>query len=218
MLQYHNTSLNIWKWSNTKSHKWHGILICTTITTTTTTTTTTATATTTTTTTTTHEFRGQRSSIPFLSTPSCLAAPWCLTSSYRFCLKIRDHGIVWSLVLESNFIYPKRKKVIIQWELFVVGESTKNQILYKYQKMHTNWYILLWNQKWAKSYLHPWKRRPTNWKTKALKIRLQGIKVGGRKRFEKSCCLKSHLGYFLSFTGRLSRLGASFLKEPMLPK
>lgn len=51
-------------------------------------------------------------------------------------------------------------------------------------------------------------------KTKALKIRLQGIKVGGRKRFEKSCCLKSHLGYFLSFTRRLSRLGASFLKEP----
>lgn len=181
MSQYHNTSLNIWKWSNTKSHKWHRILICTT----------------TTTTTTTHEFRGQRSSIPFLSTPSCLAAPWCLTSSYRFCLKIWTMDC-WSLVLESNFIYPKRKKGDHSMGLFVCWESTKNKFLYKYQKMHTNWYILLWNQQWAKSPLNILGNgdRFPNWKPKHWKSDCRVSKLVEGKRFEKSCCLKSHLGYF----------------------
>ena len=150
MSQYHNTSLNIWKWSNTKSHKWHRILICTT----------------TTTTTTTHEFRGQRSSIPFLSTPSCLAAPWCLTSSYRFCLKIRDHGLlVPSFGVE--FHRPKKKESDHSMGFFLfVGRVPKINF---YMNTRDTYYILLWNQKWAKSHLHPWKRRPTNWKPKHWK-------------------------------------------------
>ena len=157
---------------------------------------------------------GLPSAIPFLSNPSCLAAPWCLTISYRLCLGIRDHGLlVPSFGVE--FHLPKKKesdhsmgfflfvgrvpkinfyiintKRCIPTDIFCCGISSEQKAIY-----------ILGNGDRFKL------------KTKALKIRLQGIKVGGRERFEKSCCLKSHLGYFLSFTGRLSRLELLFLRN-----